>query len=226
MTQLRTLILTGEYAPGDKLPPERKLAEQLSVNRTSVREALKKLEHIGLVKTRQGDGTRVQDFMAEAGIDILSHLVPIMESDHQGALLRDVLEFRKLYGREIARLAAERRDEDDLLALESIAQAAAQPKATLDEVLALDFDFYVAMTRATKNKVLILLINTSRRALLPHSPFFSQIAVSVDFTADHQRALIDAIRARDTDTAADTAERYLQQGADHLLSLFGVSDKG
>ena len=53
--QIRSLILTGQYAPGDKLPPERELARQLGVNRASLREALKKLEHLGLVKIRQGD---------------------------------------------------------------------------------------------------------------------------------------------------------------------------
>ena len=61
--QLRSLILTGQYRPGAKLPPERELARTLGVNRASLREALKKLEHLGLVRIRQGDGTRVENFM-------------------------------------------------------------------------------------------------------------------------------------------------------------------
>ena len=58
VVQLRELILGGKFAVGDKLPPERELAEQLGVNRGSLREAIKSLELIGLVRTRQGDGTR------------------------------------------------------------------------------------------------------------------------------------------------------------------------
>ena len=64
--QLRSLILGGQYPPGSKLPPERELSKRLRVNRASLREALKKLEHLGLVRIRQGDGTRVQNFMETA----------------------------------------------------------------------------------------------------------------------------------------------------------------
>src|SRR5215475_4630576 len=120
--QLRDLILTGQYVAGDKLPPERNLAKELGVNRSSLREALKKLEHLGLVRIRQGDGTRVQDFMQTGGIDLVSHLVPLAEGGHL-ALLSDVLEFRRIYGREVARLAAERADLDDLKKLDEIADA-------------------------------------------------------------------------------------------------------
>ena len=98
--QLRGLILRGEYAVGDKLPPERKLAEELGVNRASLREAIKSLEHMGLVKTRQGDGTRVLDFMQTAGVELVSHLIP---GDGMPNLdvLTDVLEFRRWFGREV-----------------------------------------------------------------------------------------------------------------------------
>src|SRR5207244_3312399 len=75
--QLRGLILKGSFAPGDKLPPERRLAEELGVNRASLREAIKSLEQMGLVKTRQGDGTRVLDFMRTAGVELVSHLIPV-----------------------------------------------------------------------------------------------------------------------------------------------------
>src|SRR5262245_33493478 len=121
--QLRDLILTGTYAPGDKLPPERNLAKELGVNRSSLREALKKLEHLGLVKIRQGDGTRVQDFMQTGGIDLVSHLVPLAQAGGF-AILRDMLEFRRIYGREVARLAAERCDEADVGRLRELADAA------------------------------------------------------------------------------------------------------
>src|SRR5579859_4355719 len=118
--QLRGLILRGEYAVGDKLPPERKLAEELGVNRASLREAIKALEHLGLVKTRQGDGTRVLDFMQTAGIELVSHLIP-GEGAPDVEIIRDVLEFRRWFGRECARLAAERATPEDLRRLEAVA---------------------------------------------------------------------------------------------------------
>ena len=111
--QLRQLILTGQYRPGAKLPPERELARTLAVNRASLREALKKLEHMGLVRIRQGDGTRVENFMETAGLELVAHLVPLGQSAYPD-IIRDALEFRRMVAREVARLAAGRVEPDDL----------------------------------------------------------------------------------------------------------------
>jgi DNA-binding transcriptional MocR family regulator len=96
--QLRSLILNGQYPPGSKLPPERELSKRLRVNRASLREALKKLEHLGLVRIRQGDGTRVQNFMETGGIELVQHLLPLAGGKPE--LIRDLLEFRRIFGRE------------------------------------------------------------------------------------------------------------------------------
>src|SRR5262245_46133338 len=100
--QLRGLILQGSYIPGQKLPPERRLAEELGVNRASLREAIKSLEQMGLVKTRQGDGTRVLDFMQTAGLELVSHLIGRGDGKPNVEVIADVLEFRRIFGRESA----------------------------------------------------------------------------------------------------------------------------
>ena len=215
--QLRDLILTGAYAPGDKLPPERNLAKELGVNRSSLREALKKLEHLGLVKIRQGDGTRVQDFMQTGSLDLVSHLMPLTQTGGIG-ILRDVLEFRRIYGREVARLAAERRDDGDLERLRGLADAAdGAPGA--EDVLRLDFDFYVALTQAARNRVFGLLINTVRQAVLSHAAFFAHFNASSDDVRRHHRALIEALERRDPAEAARVADAYMGRGAEHLLAV-------
>ena len=61
MAQLETLLLEGSFRPGDRLPPERQLAEQLGVSRPSLREAIQKLAARGLVMSRQGGGTFVTE---------------------------------------------------------------------------------------------------------------------------------------------------------------------
>src|SRR5215831_3367590 len=148
VSQLRGLILRGEYAVGDKLPPERRLAEELGVNRASLREAIKKLEHMGLVKTRQGDGTRVLDFMQTAGLELVRHLAERGSPD----ILRDVLEFRTIYGREVARLAALRASPGDLAKLAEIAEQASQNQPP-EDLLRLDLEFYVTLAEAARNQV-------------------------------------------------------------------------
>jgi GntR family transcriptional regulator, transcriptional repressor for pyruvate dehydrogenase complex len=70
--QLASAILSSGYAPGSYLPAERKLVENFKVNRHVVREALKRLEQIGVVKITQGGGTQVLDFTRHAGLDMLA----------------------------------------------------------------------------------------------------------------------------------------------------------
>ena len=72
--QLRDAILDGRFAPGEKLPPERELAEEFRVNRTSIREAIKVLEGLGLVSVRQGDGATVQPLI-DASFDVLPPMI-------------------------------------------------------------------------------------------------------------------------------------------------------
>ena len=215
--QLRSLILTGASAPGDKLPPERQLAAELGVNRASLREALKKLEHLGLVRIRQGDGTRVQDFMQTGGIDLMSHLIPLAQAGHV-ELLRDVLEFRRIFGREVARMAAQRADGEDVARLDAIAHDADDATLPPAEVLRLDFEFYVALTQASKNRAFSLLINTVRQAVLSFAPFFAHVHTSTDVVRRHHRALIRAISKHDAAQAAKIADTYLARGAEHLLA--------
>lgn len=216
VAQLRGLIFRGVYAPGDKLPPERKLAEELGVNRASLREAIKALELLGLVKTRQGDGTRVLDYMSTAGLDLITHLlIPNGQPDVE--VLGDVLEFRRFFGREVARQAALRADEDDLRRL---VETAARPVEEGDAAAALrlDLDFYVELTRVGRNCVFQLLINTIRGAVLDFADFFSGLAGSLTSIREHHRALLDAIERRDGERASALSDAHLSRGVESLRS--------
>src|SRR5215212_3179568 len=105
-------LLSGEYAPGEKLPTQRTLAAQLGVNMASVREALKRLEQMGLIEVRHGDAMRVRDWRAHGGLDVVAHLV-LRSGAVDAAVLGDVLEARELMLRELARLAAQRREDSE-----------------------------------------------------------------------------------------------------------------
>ncbi len=219
--QLRGLILRGHYATGDKLPPERKLAEELGVNRASLREAIKSLEQMGLVKTRQGDGTRVLDFMQTAGMELVSHLV-VGSGDGIPSLdvLDDVLEFRRIFARDVARLAAQKGKPADIERLEQVALRADDPALTHEELLKIDFEFYLELTRAANNRVFQLLINTIRAAVLSHAQFFAQISEQPAAIRKHHREVIKAVRERDADKAAQAVDQYLSKGQQMLSSLF------
>ena len=210
--QLRSLILGGQYPPGSKLPPERELSKRLRVNRASLREALKKLEHLGLVRIRQGDGTRVQNFMETGGIELVQHLLPLAGGKPE--LIRDLLEFRRIFGRELARLAAARaKDSDGIAKLRGLADRADQVTGAL-ELFDLDFDFYVAVAQMSGNQVMLLLINTVRDGVRSFMPLLANLAAPGDSVRKHHRDLIAAIEKGDVNDAGKIADDYLRMGAE------------
>jgi len=218
--QLRSLILNGQYPPGSKLPPERELSKRLRVNRASLREALKKLEHLGLVRIRQGDGTRVQNFMETGGIELVQHLLPLAGGKPE--LIRDLLEFRRIFGRELARLAAARatRDKNGLGKLRALADRADQATGAL-ELFDLDFDFYVALASMSGNQVMLLLINTVRDGVRNFTPLLANLAAPTDTVRKHHRELIAAIERGDVVAAGKTADDYLRMGAEMAARVGG-----
>ncbi len=227
--QLRSLILRGVYGIGDKLPPERKLAEDLGVNRASLREAIKSLEQMGLVKTRQGDGTRVLPFMETAGVELVSHLVTGTADGIPNAdVLFDVLEFRRIFARDVAELAAERATAEDIVRLEDIAKKA-DSDVSPDEMLKLDFEFYVELTRVARNRVFQLLINTMRMAVFAHASFFAQVLPPATVQRKCHHDVIAGLKAKDAARTARAVSEYMmqaQQQLDVLLTaLSGGADK-
>ncbi len=219
--QLRSLILEGKYPPGSKLPPERELSKRLRVNRASLREALKKLEHLGLVRIRQGDGTRVQNFMETGGIELVQHLLPL--AGDKPELIRDLLEFRRIFGRELARLAASRLDKGDgdaLAKLRALADRADQVTGAL-ELFELDFDFYVALAQLSGNQVMLLLINTVRDGVRGFMPLLANLAAPQEQVRKHHRDLIAALESGDAAGAGKIADDYLRLGAELAGRLGG-----
>lgn len=218
--QLRGLILNGQYPPGSKLPPERELSKRLRVNRASLREALKKLEHLGLVRIRQGDGTRVQNFMETGGIELVQHLLPL--GGGKPELIRDLLEFRRIFGREIARLAALRssKDKDGLAKLRALADKADHTSGA-SELFDLDFDFYVALASLSGNQVMLLLINTVRDGVRNFMPLLANLAGPGDSVRKHHRDLIASIEKGDVVGAGRIAEDYLKMGAELAARMGG-----
>jgi len=106
--RLRDEILAGAYAPGDALPSERRLSEELGAGRHAVREALKRLQQSGLVRISQGGATRVCDWRHEGGLDLLVELGATGDVPPELELGRAVLEMRASVGADAARLCAAR----------------------------------------------------------------------------------------------------------------------
>lgn len=160
--QLRDEILRGHYKPGDRLPAERDLATLLGVNRGSVREALKKLEQLGLVVIRRGDGTTVRH-LHEASVEVIRHLLHV-DGRLNRPLLRQLLDVHEMLLTGATYLAVERgslgtRDRARALLREL---ATASEPAQIHRLVGALID---VITEASGDLVLRLFRNTLRGAL-------------------------------------------------------------
>jgi DNA-binding FadR family transcriptional regulator len=149
--QLRDAILDGRYRAGDKLPPERELAEEFQVNRTSVREAIKVLEGLGLVAVRQGDGATVLPLI-DASFDALPAMI-----FHGGRMDLDLLvelnEVIRPLLLEMGRLAIERCRPGDLEPLQRLRAIVADGARELEERSRALRDVLVVLADMTGNRV-------------------------------------------------------------------------
>ncbi|MBJ7277806.1 FadR family transcriptional regulator [Marinobacter salarius] len=197
---LRQAIEKGHWAIGERLPVEAQLSESLGVSRNTVREAVRVLVHVGMLETRQGDGTYVRA-TKDAG-ETLRRI--------NRAQLRDKLEVRIMLETEAAKLAAERRDAKDLermtLALDERAKAGDDVESRIRH----DHAFHTALVAASHNPALSEL----------YDYFANSVAQTIELTEldsglpepsqeDHE-LLLAAIRRQDS-VKAETLSRALLQ---------------
>ena len=211
---LAELILAGEWATGEYLPPEGELIQRLGVSRTAYREAMSQLEARGLVEVRHGVGTRVAERSREAVADSLALLLRRSRS-----ATRDLLEARKILETEAAALAAERTTPDVLDTLDAALEAMRRPTASPDEYTEGDLRFHIALVLASQNVVLAALAESLREAL--HESIRATFEVdgrTARRLADHERILA-AIRSGDPDAARAAVAKHLAATEETLSRL-------
>lgn len=220
-SQIREWILNGTYRPGEKLPPERRLASLLGVNRGSLRLALKKLEQFGLLQSRQGDGTRVRDLAETAGIELLPFLFRTALS-RQPEMLRDILELRVMVCSHLVRLAARRAREWDQRRIQAIIEQMEQVEDNPEALIRLDFDMYWEFARAGGSIVGQLLLNTIRGPFELHSEPFVTMADDPDMVVAAARSIAQAVAAHQTAEAVELADQYLRASSRKAIEAAGL----
>jgi GntR family transcriptional repressor for pyruvate dehydrogenase complex len=154
VSQIQQLIETGELHSGDRLPPERKLAEMFKVSRNSVREAIKALEEKQILKSRPGDGTYV---IVENEAAIIAPLAYALQLET--TKMREIFQFRRMVEPQIANLAAENASQEDIDSLKVILFDQERQIASGDNSKELDRAFHLRLARATGNSVLYKIVN-------------------------------------------------------------------
>lgn len=225
-SRFEELILSGRFGPGDKLPPERELAESLRVSRPVVHEGIVELAAKGLVRIVPRHGAYVSDYRREGSVELLVSLFNFTYGDQKLTLrlLDHLLEVRILFETETARLAAQRRTGEQLAELERIVAREADMHALpVEEIARIDFDFHHTIALCTQNDVYPLLLNSFRRMYLSVLELFYRDPGVVGPVVGYHKLLLEEIAARDATGARETMAAVLQFGEKKLRAALRKS---
>ncbi len=151
--QIQELVVNSQLLPGDKMPPERELAERYGVSRTAVREALKLLQERGFIEARTGSGS----FVARPGISSVTSSISVASQMSKGTL-GDLLEARRCLEEWISVLAVERATQDDIAVIEATVKAMERAQSEdPNRYIDIDLDFHTALAAATHNPFFVIL---------------------------------------------------------------------
>jgi len=150
VTVIQKQIMNGTIMPGTKLPPEREMSETFNVNRTTLREALRKLENLELLEIRHGDGVYAKNFLESGNLDLIKTAVSM---DGNNETLLNVMEARLTIVPEIAALAAQRRTAAELVEIKRVIDRDELPIAERD------INVHHMIVRASHNLVYTIMLN-------------------------------------------------------------------
>ena len=224
--QIKEAILEGSLKPGQKLPTERELMNQLGVSRVPIREALKLLANMGFIETTQGGGSYVKPLLAHRVKDPLTHII---KDDVENIF--DLLEVRKELETWSAYHAAEKATEEDIASLgnmvdktRSLFREGKKPPATLDA------DFHLAVAQCSHNTIRSHLTFTIYDIF---SEYFNYLIENICFSKQYQEAIYDqhyhiydAIRRHDAEAARMAIMDHLAFVGEELRKKTGGNMKG
>jgi GntR family transcriptional regulator, transcriptional repressor for pyruvate dehydrogenase complex len=201
-------ILDGAFPPGSTLPPERDLAEQLGVNRTSLRQGLARLQQMGLIEARHGSGNVVCDPEALTHPAVVEALVRRLGPE----FLAELLEIRAALGPLIGRLAAQRGGPEDAEALRAALAAVVDADGPAARQAA-DLAYFRVLIHGSRNRALALMYRWVEHAFGGREHELTGAYDDAAPVLADLRAITDAVLARDGEAAAAAVEGYLTASA-------------
>ena len=209
--QIREYFLDGELQPGEKLPTERELAARFNVSRTSVREALRKLEIKGIIEIKQGSGSFIKTPECHTLGDDLSSTIIKTEKK----LIYEMLELRQALEVECAFLASQRATSEDIERIGKALEMMVQVKNDVELGIQADLSFHINIVLASHNSIFLQLFQTlsehmqdtiraTRRQRLKDPERTQE-------TIDEHKEIYLAIAAGDANQAKQLMEKHIKQ---------------
>jgi GntR family transcriptional repressor for pyruvate dehydrogenase complex len=220
--QLADLIAENHWKAGERLPPETELCQVLNVGRSTLREALKSLAFIGMVRMRAGDGT----YVAEESRGLLHRLLAkgLLKSQKD---LEDVCETRLLLETELAALAAERRTPDDEVMLrELVAKGRDELKRGGKQYSKSDLDFHIAVANCSHNNLLPRLLLDIRGLLVEWIRKSHELPGVRENAQQQHESILDAILLGEPERARQEMRSHLTTFEKAYTLLGRISEAG
>lgn len=210
VAQIEAQIVSGALKLGDKLPPERELAEQFKVSRTAVREAVKSLQEKGLVEVLPGRGTFIINAISKATSESLELMMKISSSSQAG--FTELFEFRNVLEPELAALAAMRRSDDDMAALRQAVESMDASMDDMEAYIVADNLFHQSIARATQNSLFAQLLDPVIDLLIEQRKANFLAGVQSPQRAQHyHKKIFDSILHGNPDDARNAMKSHLAQ---------------
>lgn len=212
--QLISHVVKGDWKAGDCIPPERELSKQLGIARSSLREALKAMELVGMVDSRVGDGTFVcprSEFLSRP------LLWAFTGTDNQE--LQEIMEARILIEENLAGLAAQRATKEEIAAIGEAVQMMQTSIARTEPILEADMAFHLAIAQASHNNVLaksVQLLRNLMRQWLYYKVMMPHVAPIV---LKRHVAIYRAIAARKPVAARREMRLHLEEAAEMVTQV-------
>lgn len=214
--KIKAMIVSGELGPGDRLPPEKELAERLGLSRNSMREAVKALEVIRVLDVRRGDGTYVTSLEPHLLLEAISFVIDMHDDDS----LLELFAVRRMLESQATGLAATHGDDEAIAALQAEI-AGVDAGVSIDDLVAHDIRFHQDIVRMTGNGYLASLIDSLSSQTIRARVWRGLTEQgAVERTLSEHQAIADAIAQHDPSLATSLAtahiagvERWLRQAA-------------
>ena len=209
-----------QLQPGDRLPSERALAEQLGVGRNALREAIATLTALRVVESRPNSGIYLKRVSTESSFETLV-LLAASGARPTPAEIAETVEVRAALELTAVRLACKRRDDRDLSMLTEILARTDATLARGGNILDCDTEFHLALVGASHNSVLVRVLNAFYRmtALRRKAVFASQAHGRA--SAEDHRLLFEAVRLRDVEEAQDQIRRHMDRARHYWQEVLG-----
>ena len=208
--QIERLILK-KLQPGDKLPSERDLAESLGVSRSSIRDAIRSLELMGMVEPRQGAGTIVLQISSDSLVNPLANARKRKEE-----LVGELLDFRKMLEPSLASRAATRVSAEELAEMEDILKRQGEKLRNGESTIAEDTEFHYAIALASGNSVVRKVLDTLMDLLRDSRERSLQVDGRPQKSLAGHRKILAALNRHDAD-AAKLAMRHHIEDVEKML---------